>query len=159
MLKVFILSLILSGQTSHVSFLGMECIPEQGVIKTFLKMSYDDFMFDYRLTINDDQYFNPAEKMDTTVILLNEYLRIKVQIFSGNSALKSKLTSFESDNGEMKFNLLFYFDSKSKTFRVKDTILDGVKLNQQNLLIFKYNDIEESAKLTAGETEHTFIFK
>jgi hypothetical protein len=159
MLKLFILSLLVSFQTSHVSFLGMECIPDKGLIKTHLKMTYNDFMFDYRMTINDDQYFDPAGKIDTTVILVNQYLHDKIRIYADNRNLKSNLISFESDNGEMRFELLFYYDKKPKQFRVINTILDGINIRQKNLLIFKYDEVEEGVSLSYGETQHTFIVK
>jgi len=159
MLKLFIFYLLVSFQTSHESFLGIECIPEQGLIKTHLKMTCNDFMFDYRMTINDDQYFDPAGKIDTTVILVNQYLQDKIRIYAGNRNLKSNLVSFESDNGEMRFNIEFHFDKKAKQFKVVNTIFDGININQKNLLIFKYKEIEEGVKLSYGETQHTFIVK
>jgi hypothetical protein len=139
--------------------MGVECFPEKGVIKVFLKMSYDDFVFDYRYTINDDQGFNPKVKIDTAVILVSKYLANRIQIFAEDKTLKGKLENLESAGGEVNMDLLYYYNKRAKNFRVKNTILTGLNKNQSTLLIFKYNDYEEGVKLTPEKTEQTFTVK
>jgi hypothetical protein len=139
--------------------MGLECCPGKGIIKVVLKLNYDDFIFDYRFTINDDQNFEPSGVIDTTKILVSKYLTNKVQIFADDKKLKGQLTNIESVNGELNMNLLYYYSKKAKRFKVKNTILTGLNKNQSNLLIFKYNDFEEGVKLTPEKTEQTFILK
>jgi hypothetical protein len=160
MLKIIILSFFLTSlQTAHVSFLGMECIPDKGIIRTSLKMNYNDFIFDYRININDDQVFDPSGKIDTTVILLSKYLLDKIQISADDQNLKGKLTGIEFVNGHLNFELVYNYNKRAKNFKVKNTILTDVNRNQTNLLIFKYNDHEEGVKLSFEKTEHTFKVK
>lgn len=160
MLKVIILSFCLTSlQTAHDSFLGIECIPDKGIIRTSLKMNYNDFIFDYRININDDQIFDPSGKMDTTEILLSKYLLTKIQISADDKNLKGKLTKIEFENGNLKFELLYNYNKRAKQFRVKNAILTDVNRNQTNLLIFKYDDHEEGVKLSPEKTEHTFKIK
>ena len=58
MLKTVFISLWVFIQIMHVSFMGVECIPGKGIIKILVKMEYNDFVFDYRVAINDDQNFD-----------------------------------------------------------------------------------------------------
>lgn len=159
MLKIFLLSLWIFTQTTHESFMSMECYPEKGVIKVFLKMNHDDFVFDYRFTINDDQNFNPSGKMDTTEMLIRKYIGNRLQIFADDKKLNGQLTNLESTKGELNMQLLYYYNNRVKRFNVKNTILNGTNKNHTTLLIFKYNDFEEGVKLTPEKTEQTFMIK
>jgi hypothetical protein len=156
MLKIIILSLLVSVQIPHVSFMGMECIPEQGIISALLKLNYNDFIFDYRFAINDDQNFDPSGKIDTTEIFLSKYIVGKVQISADDKILKGKLTNIESANGELRIDLLYYYNKRAKRFKVKNTILTDINKDQSNLLIFKYNDFKEGVELSTGKTEQKF---
>lgn len=160
MLKIIILSFCLTSlQTAHDSFLGIECIPVKGIIRTSLKMNYNDFIFDYRININDDQIFDPSGKIDTTEILLSKYLLSKIQISADDKSLKGKLMNIEFENGNLKFELVYDFDKRARQVKVKNTILTDVNRNQTNLLIFKYDHHEEGVKLSPEKTEHTFKIK
>jgi hypothetical protein len=159
MLMTFFLSIWVFAQTVHVSFMSMECFPGKGLIKIVLKLNYDDFIFDYRFTINDDQNFDPSGGIDTTKILVSKYLTNRVQIFADDEKLKGQLTNIESVNGELNMDLLYYYSKRAKRFKVKNAILTDLYKNQSNLLIFKYNDFEEGVKLTTEKTEQTFKVK
>ncbi len=159
MSKIIILSFLISVQTAHVSFLGVECIPEQGVIKTFLMLNYNDFIFDYRNTINDDQSFDLSGKIDTTNILLSKYLSHKIQISADDKSLKGKLTKIESANGALKLDLIYFYNKRAIQFKVKNTILTDINENQSNMLIFKCNDFEEGVELSPEKTEYIFKVK
>jgi hypothetical protein len=159
MLKTLFLSLWIIAQPTHVSFLGVECFPEKGIIKTYLKLNYNDFVNDYRFTINDDENFDPSGKIDTAKILVSKYLANRIQIFADNKKLEGQLMNVESSNGELNIDLLYNYNIKAKRFKVKNTILAGFSKRQSNLLIFKHNDFEEEVKLTAELTEQVFIVR
>jgi hypothetical protein len=159
MLKTLFLSLWVIAQPTHVSFMGLECFPEKEIIKIYLKLNYSDFIYDYRFTINDDQNFDPSGEIDTAKILVSRYLANRIQIFADDKKLKGQLTNIESSNGELNIDLLYNYNKKAKHFKVKNTILAGLNKKQYALLIFKYNDFEEEAKLTPEKTEQTFIVK
>jgi hypothetical protein len=160
MLKFILSCIILLGtQTERVSFLGVECVPEKGVIMTCLKLNYNDFIFDYRLSINDDQEFDPSGKIDTSVILLDKYISNKIRISANDNILNGKITGIVYTEGELKIDLLYSYNRKAKQFRVQNTILTDINKNQSNLLIFKYKDIERGVRLSARKTEHVFNVK
>lgn len=156
---IFIGFMLLGMQAARVSFLGVECVPDEGVIMSCLKLNYNDFIFDYRLSINDDQEFDPSGKLDTTQILLSKYLSDRIRIFANDNRLKAKIIAIEYTEGELKIDLLYNYDRKAKQFRVQNTILTDFNKNQSNLLIFKYKDIERGVKLSARKTEHIFNLK
>ncbi len=159
MLKSLILSLLMFAHPANVSFLGVECFPEKGIIKVSLNLNYNDFIFDYRLTINDDQSFDLSGKIDTAEILVSKYLDNRIQIFADDKILKGHVTSIESSDGKLKLDLIYNYNKRSKCFKVRNLILTDVNRSQTNLLIFKYNDLEEDVKLTPEKAEHTFTVK
>jgi hypothetical protein len=159
MLKTFFLSVLVFAQTVHVSFTGLSCFPEKGLIKVFLKMNYNDFIFDYRVNINDDQNFNFSEGIDTSEILVSKYLASKLQVFADDKELRGQLTNIEFVNNELNMNLIYHFSKRAISFKVKNTILTKLNKNPSNLVIFKCDDFEEGVKLAEEKTEHTFIVK
>jgi hypothetical protein len=159
MSRIIILSFLLNFQSVNVSFLGVECIPEEGIIRTFLKLNFNDFIFDYRVNINDDQSFDPSGKIDTTEILLSKYLNDRVQISADNISLKGKLTKIESANGELKIEASYYYNKKAKQIKVKNIILTDTNKDQSNLLIFKHKNFEEGVELSPLKKEYIFKVK
>lgn len=159
MVKIFFILLWSLIQSEHVAFMSAECHPDEGVIRVFMKMSHADFRYDYRHMINDDYIFDPSGKIDTTEVFVGKYFDSRVQIFAGEKLLKGRLTSFESDNGEVNLNLLYHYNNKIKSFKVSSTFMNGVNRNPSSLLIFKYNEYEEDVKLTEENTEKSFTVK
>lgn len=159
MLKVFFLSLWIFTQNAHVTFMGVECLPENGEIKVFVKMNYNDFVNDYRYTINDDQGFDRAVKIDTSVILVARYIAHRIQLSADEINLKGRLINFQSDGREINIDCMYKYDKRSKEFKVKNTMLTGVTYNQYTLLIFKHQNLEEGVKLTAEMPEKSFTLK
>jgi hypothetical protein len=126
----------------------------------FLKIYADDFLLDYRLLTGDDSTrFDFIAKKETAEPLLRKYLNEKVQIFAEGKKLDGKLLTLESSDGELKMNLVFNNNKKSKNYRVKNLIMTDLYKDQSNLLIFRYGDYEEGIKLTAEKQEQNFIVK
>lgn len=159
MLKTFILTLLVVANPVNESFLGVECFPEQGIIKACLNLEYNDFVFDYRYAINDDQHFEPSGQIDTTKILVGKYLELRVKVYADGEMLKGQLTNIESAGGKLKLDFLYYFNKRAKQFRVKNVMFTEYNEDQSNLLIFKYKDIEEGVLLTPERPERTFRVK
>ena len=158
-LKTFFLSLWIFAHPASASFLGVECFPEKGVIRASLNLNFNDFVFDYRLVINDDQGFDLSGKIDTAEILVSKYLESRIQIFADDKLLKGQVTAVESSDGKLKLEQEYNYNKSSKSFKVRNLILTEVNRSQANLLIFKYNDLEEDVKLTPEKVEHTFNVK
>jgi hypothetical protein len=156
MLKTLFFSLFVLAHPVHVTMTGVEYSNEKNSFEVSIKMDYNDFITDYRNSINDDQFFDSFGKIDTTLILVNKYLDEKVQIFADDKQLKGKLVKIEFVDGELQLGLLFKNNKNSKNFRVKNLILSNVYNDQSNLLIFRYNEFEEGVKLTPYKNEHNF---
>lgn len=159
MLKIFLLTILIFTQGAHVTFMGVECFPEKGEIKLFVKMNYTDFVNDYRYTINDDQGFDRSVKIDTSVIFVSRYIAHRIQLSAGEINLKGRLVNFQSDDNEINIDYIYRYDKRSKVLKVKNTMLTGVTYNQYTLLIFKHQDMEEGVKLTAEIPEKSFTLK
>jgi hypothetical protein len=139
--------------------MSVECFPDKGVIKVFLKMSHEDFIYDYRFIINDDQNFDSSGKIDTTEIQVRNYLNNRVKLFAGDKLLKGQLMKIESANGEVDLSLLYPYNKRTKNFKVINTFLNDLNKDPSTLLIFKYKDIEQDVKLTQEKTEEVFLVK
>jgi hypothetical protein len=159
MIKTILLLLFISNQTAHISLMSAECLPDEGIIKVYLKIKHADFKYDYRHMINDDYMFDPSGKIDTTEVSVISYVDSRVGLFANDVKLKGRLTGFESANGEVNMYLLYHYDKTAKHFKVSNTFLNGVNRKPSTLLIFKYNDFEDEEKLSEDKTEETFVVK
>lgn len=159
MCKTILFLLLVATQGNHVSYMGVECLPEKGTIRLFLKMSHDDFVYDYRYTINDDENFDPSGEIDTTRIFVSRYIADRVQIFADGKKLQGRLINIEPAGGELNMNIIYSYNKNVKHFRIRNTILDNLNKKQSTLLIFKYNDFEEGVTLTPENKEHTFTVR
>jgi hypothetical protein len=138
----------------------MECFPENGTIKVFVKQDQSDFVYDYRYTIDDDQNIDLSTKLDTSRIFVSRYFANRLQISAGDKKLTGKITRLQWNNSGMTADLEYHFsDKKTKAFKVKNTILNGIREDPSNLVIFKYKEIEEGVKYNLGKTEHIFKVK
>ena len=143
----------------HVTMTSIDYVRDKDSFKVFVRMYYDDFILDYRNSINDDQDFDPSGKIDTAIILVSKYLNNKVQIFADDKKLEGRLISIGSENGELKMNFLISSKGKARVIKVKNQILTTLYQDQSNLLIFKYDDLEEGIKMTSDMNERTFKIK
>jgi hypothetical protein len=159
MVKTLLFSILFLIHPVHVTFTSIEYVPEIGSFKVFVRMHYDDFIMDYRNSINDDQSFDPSGKIDTAIIEVRKYFNNKVQIFADDKKLDGRLISIKSTDSELTMNYLIYNTGKTRVFKVKNRILTQLYKDQANLLIFKYENIEEGVKLTSDLTEQTFNIK
>ncbi len=159
MLKILTISLVLFSSQMHSTFTGVECFPDKGLINVCIKLNYHDFIFDYRFTIDDDQGFDPSGKIDTNVVRINKYISDKIGIFAGTKKIEGHLRKIETTDGELKMDLVYYYNKKTKQFRIRNTFLVDINKDQSNLLIFKHNEFEEGVKLTPEKTECTFKVK
>ena len=159
MFKLIFLSFFIFSHPVHVSMMGIEYSRKADNFNVFLKLYYNDFILDYRNSINDDQDFDPSGKIDTAIIQVVKYFNHKVQIFADDKKLEGNLISIASDNGELKMNFLISSKGKARVIKVKNQILTTLYQDQSNLLIFKYDDFEEGFKLTSDKMEQTFNLK
>jgi len=159
MFKIIFLSFFLFTHPVHVSMLSIEYSPKSDNFNVFLKLYYNDFILDYRNSINDDQDFDSSGEIDTTIILVGKYFNHKVQIFADDKKLEGRLVSINSADDELKMNFLINNKGKARIVKVKNQILTDLYKDQSNLLIFKYDDFEEGIKMTSDMNERTFKIK
>jgi hypothetical protein len=159
MLKYVILCLLFLTGPVHESFMGLEYLPEKELFKVFIKLSYKDFILDYRNSVNDDQPFDASGKIDTSVILVRKYLNYKVQIIEDGTRLKAILNDVEFSDGELKLNLVYQKNKNSKNLLIRNTILCDVYQNQSNFMIFKHGNHEEGVIFTRDKPEKLFRLK
>lgn len=157
MLKVLFLSLSIFIQAAHVSFVSIEFLPDKGIIKVFLKQDQADFVYDYRYTIDDDQNIALSEKIDTSRIFVSKYIARRLQISADGKDLNGKISKLDWDNSGLIVELTYPFNNKkADEFKVKNTILNGIREDPSNLVIFKYNKFEEGMKFNLDKKEHVF---
>jgi Domain of unknown function (DUF6702) len=156
MLKTFLISLWIFTQAAHPTFTGVTSFPDKGMIKVFLKMNYNDFVFDYRFTIDDDQNFERPGEIDTSRVFLRRYLDDRIRIFGDDKELKGRITGFQLADGELNIDILYYYNKRVKNLKVRNTMLNGVNKNPSNMLIFKCNNLEDAIKLTEEKPEKIF---
>ena len=159
MIKLLFFSIWFFLHPVHVTLTSIDYVPETDSFKLFVRMYYDDFILDYRNSINDDQEFDPSEKMDTAIIRVDQYLNNRVQIFADDKRLEGRLINIKSADGEVIMNFKINNNRRARVFKVRNQILTGLYKDQSNLLIFKYKDLEEGVKLTSDMTERTFNIK
>jgi hypothetical protein len=135
----------------------IECFPEKGTLKVFLKQDRTDFVYDYRYTINDDQ--NLTAKLDTTEILVSKYFATRLQLSVGGKILTGRITKLEWNDSGMTAELEYHFKGRAKEFTVGNTILNGIREDPSNLVIFKYHESEEGVKFNLDVTKHVFKIK
>jgi hypothetical protein len=156
MLKTLIFLMGILTHPVHVSLMSLEYSPENRAFKVFLKVYCDDFVLDYRLLTGDSSNIDLSVINDNVKKIADKYLIDKVQIFAGDRKLEMRSMNIESSEGELKFNLLYDSKRKSNEYTVKNLIMTDLYKDQSNLIIFTYDDFQESIKLTAEKREQVF---
>jgi hypothetical protein len=159
MLKSLILPIMLLAHPVHVSLMSVEYSEKQDVLNVFLKVYSDDFLLDYKLLTGDTSKIDLVANKVLEQKVIGKYLDEKVQIFAEGKKLVAKISKFDPSDGELKIDMIFNTDRKSKTYNIRNLIMTDLYQDQSNLLIFKYGTYEEGIKLTPEENEHSFKVK
>lgn len=159
MLKTLIFLLGILNHPVHVSLMSLEYSPGNRAFKVFLKVYCDDFILDYRLLTGDNSNIDLSVINDNVQKIADKYLNDKVQIFAGDRKLELRSMNIESSEGELKFDLIYDNKRKSNEYTVKNFIMTDLYKDQSNLIIFTYDDFQESIKLTAEKREQVFKIK
>ena len=159
MLKTLFFLICILTHPVHVSLMSLEYSAEDRAFKVFLKVYCDDFILDYRLLTGDNNNIDLSVVNNDVKKIADKYLNDKVQIFAGDSKLELRSMNLESSEGELKFDLLYDNKRKSNEYTVKNLIMTDLYKDQSNLIIFTYNDFQESIKLTAENRVQVFRIK
>jgi len=159
MLKTVFFSIWLIFHPVHVSVTSIEYIPEKDMFTAFVKLYFDDFLLDYKLSGGDTENvnFNVIDK-----IALNEvekYLNKRFSMKVNSEVLEGKLKDLKIEENEISINLIMLSPEKPVQVNVRSEILTGLYADQSNMIIIKVNDLEEGFKLSPEKTEQTFKIK
>ena len=156
MLKILAIILGFAMHPVHVTLLSIEYSSEKEGFNAYLQIYYDDFLLDYKSFAGKVHDFDIDAKSDNDIVLINSYLKNRLQVNNGKGNLNFKISDLTMADNELKIYLFFEKPGRAKTFRVRNAILSEIYKDQSNLLIFKYDKFEEGVKLTADITDHVF---
>lgn len=159
MLKTAFFSIWLIFHPVHVSVTSIEYAPEKSMFTAYVKLYFDDFLLDYKLSGGDTERvnFNVIDK-----VVLNEtekYLNKRFSIIVNNDVLKGKLKDLKIEENEMSMNLELPGTEKPDEVTVSCTFMTGLYADQSNMVIIKVKEFEEGFKLTPEKTQQTYKLK
>lgn len=143
-----------------VTFTGIEYIQGTDSLKVSVRINYELFLRDYQQTIFDDldlellRSFRPFPSD-----LANNYLNSKLNISVNNKLIIGKLLKFEEYDRDVRFSMLYRVDKKLKSITVRNTILNGLYSNVENLTIIRSRNYDAEMKFTQEHNEKTFLIK
>jgi len=140
----------------HVTLTSIDYVPEIGAFKVFVRMYFDDFLRDYKLTGGDIQSSDFLNKTSSSKNVMERYLGEKIEIRVNEKQLLGKLYDLNIADNEISMNLEYKAGKKPRTITVKNLIMTSLYNDQANMIIVKVNEFEEGVKLTSGLTEQTF---
>jgi hypothetical protein len=156
MIRILCFSIWILFHPVHVTLTSIDYAPENGSFKVFVRMYFDDFLRDYKLTFADIQNTDFSKENASSMVEMERYLGEKIKITVNEKQLKGNLLDLNMVDNEISMNLDFGSVKKPHTVSVKNLIMTGLYSDQTNMIIVKVNKFEEGIKLTAYMTERTF---
>jgi hypothetical protein len=156
MLKTLILSICFVFHPVHVTLTSIDYVPEADSFKVFVRLYYDDFLLDYRLSRGEGPSVNLSDNQIFPKNLMWQYINEKINIFVNDKQLNGQLVDLKLVGNEISMDLLYSSRKKPKTITVKNMIMTQLYSDQANMTIIRVNDFEEGIKLTSEVTEQTF---
>lgn len=160
MLKILTLPMLIFFQQLPVTFTGIEYVQGTDSLRLSVRINYELFLRDYQQTIFDDldlevlRSFNPFPSD-----LANNYINSKINIYVNNKLIIGKLLKIEENDGDVRFSMLYRVDKKLKSITVRNTILNGLYSNVENLTIIRSRNYDSEIKFTQEHSEETFFIK
>ncbi len=159
MLKTAFFSIWLIFHPVHVTITSIEYVKEKDMFTAFVKMYYDDFLLDYKLSGGNTEnvLFSVIDR--NSIDEMEKYLNNRLSLKVNNEVLKAKVNDLKIEENEIRINMELPGSKKPEEIVVKCTILTGLYADQSNMIILKVNDFEEGFKLTPEKTEQSFKIK
>ncbi len=138
----------------HISSLNIEYNDSRKAFIVSFKMNKEDlesavqFKYNKIVKILENEDNNEADKWVNSYILDNFALIINDKDKTRN---KLKFVSKSTDNESLWFIYEYKFNGKLKSVVVKNRILQDLYMDQVNLLIFTYREIQNAFKLRYNE--------
>jgi hypothetical protein len=159
MFKVLFISIWFALHPVHVTLTSVDYIPDNDSFKVFVRMYFDDFIRDYRLSIGEIQEKGFSGENFSSKEEMQKYLSKKVVLTVNSKELAGKLQDMSLADNEVSMNLIYGMIKKPRTLTVRNLIMTTLYADQSNMLIVRVNDFEEGVKLTAEVSEQTFNVK
>jgi hypothetical protein len=156
MLKTLFLSICFIIHPVHVTLTSIDYIPEADSFNVFVRMYYDDFLLDFRLSSEEEQSEDFSDYKTFPKNLMWQYINKKLNILVNNKQLKGELVDLKLADNEISIDLLYTAERKPRIITVKNLIMTQLYSDQANMTIIRISDFEEGVKLTSEKTEQTF---
>jgi hypothetical protein len=159
MLKPIILSIWFLLHPVHVSITSIDYVPELDSFKVFVRMYFDDFITDCKLTGVEVTESNFLIANSSSKNIMEDYLCDKVRIIADEKLLTCKLVDLKLADNEISMNMVYKGVNKPKSVKVLNNIMTALYSDQSNMVILRVNNYEEGAKLTSDAPERIFNTK
>ena len=159
MFKTLFFSIWFLFHPVHVTLTSIDYNPESDSFKVFVRMYFDDFLSDCKLSGNEIQNKDFSDDNPSSLKAMENYLTEKVILKVNEKQLAGKLQNMKLIDNEISMNLDYEAVKKPESITVKNLIMIRLYNDMSNMMIVKVNDFEEGIKLTSNLTEQTFIIK
>lgn len=159
MSKILIFVLWFLFHPVHVTLTSVDYDKDSNSLKVFVKMYFDDFLLDLKLTGLNPQEDGFSGDDTKSRSIMENYLNNRLIINVNKKLYKGKLNDLEIADNEVKMNFEYRSVKDPDVISVRNLILTELYKDQTNLIIIKVKDFEEGIKLTADNTEQTFEIK
>jgi hypothetical protein len=153
-MKILFLTLAVFLHPVHVSLTGIDYNSANRTYTIFVKVYSDDLESDMKL--NPGCETGPFDSPDEAYI---NYLCDRVVIREDGKRLGFKLTGKESDGLEHRFTLEAKGGNRIKTVAVVNRIMIRLYDDQANMVLFRFDDLEEGYKFTSSDTLRNYFVK
>jgi len=138
----------------HVTITGMEYDPASNIISMFVKVYSDDMERDMKK--GDSVTGKPFEAGKDGY---SRWLSDRIRLSADGHPLELKLKEVTVDGLEHKFTLEAKSRRRASNISVMNTLHIRLYNDQSNMVMFKYNDVEEGIKMTCDDTLRVFRVK
>jgi hypothetical protein len=159
MFKILFISIWFALHPVHVTLTSIDYVPDNDSFKVFVRMYFDDFLRDYRLSVGEIQEKGFSGENSSSKEEMQKYLSQKVVLTVNSKELSAKLQDLNLVDNEVSMNLVYRMNKKPRTLTVKNLIMTTLYTDQSNMLIVRVNNFEEGVKLTSDVYEQTFKIK
>jgi hypothetical protein len=143
---------------AHVSMTTIEHISGTDSLKVLVRIDYNLFLRDYQQSINDDLDLNILRSYKPfPPEMAGDYINSKIRIYINKELLPGKLLKTRLTGNEITLNILYTLKPDLKTLTVRNTLLEGLFSDVENLTIIKLENFESGIKFTKQHNEETFI--
>tara|TARA_B100000902_G_C27037677_1_gene777749 strand:- start:119 stop:598 length:480 start_codon:yes stop_codon:yes gene_type:complete len=105
-----------------------------------LKIFHDDLEKDLGFKINELDYSD----YDTTNLIIKNYLKDYLKIYSNEGKLELDYLGFERKNDLVIYYIEIYNDDNLKSFNVENKILFNSFKNQKNIILYRNSNYKKS---------------